>query len=81
MTETIQIISNLISSLGFPIFCVLALGWFLYQIYKNMMKTLDTITDNNKELVETNRELIKGMDIKIDNIENKLDIYITKVDK
>ena len=81
MTETIQIISNLISSLGFPIFCVLALGWFLYQIYKNMMNTLDTITDNNKELVETNRELIKGMDIKIDNIENKLDIYITKVDK
>ena len=81
MTETIQIISNLISSLGFPIFCVLALGWFLYQIYRNMMKTLDTITDNNKELVETNRELIKGMDIKIDNIENKLDIYITKVDK
>ena len=69
MTETIQIISNLISSLGFPIFCVLALGWFLYQIYKNMMNTLDTITDNNKELVETNRELIKGMDIKIDNIE------------
>ena len=81
MTETIQIISNLISSLGFPIFCVLALGWFLYQIYKNMMNTLDSITDNNKELVETNRELIKGMDIKIDNIENKLDIYITKVDK
>lgn len=81
MTETIQIISNLISSLGFPIFCVLALGWFLYQIYRNMMNTLDSITENNKELVETNRELIKGMDIKIDNIENKLDIYITKVDK
>ena len=78
MIEGINTISKLISSLGFPIFCVLALGYFLYQVYKNMCKTLDTITDNNKELVETNRELIKGMDIKIDNIQNKLDNFIER---
>ena len=31
----INVIQQLITSLGFPIVCVLALGWFVYQNSKN----------------------------------------------
>lgn len=33
-----EIISNLISTLGFPIFCVVALGFFIYKSYDNITK-------------------------------------------
>lgn len=40
-----EIISNLISTVGFPIFCVVALGIFIYKSY-------DNITASNKEREE-----------------------------
>ena len=68
-------VTTIISTLGFPIFCAIALGWFCYKSYNKMTDTLDKITQTNQELVMTNSSLIKTMDLKIDNIQmevNKL---------
>ena len=35
-------ISDLISGVGFPIFCVLALGWFIYKSYDHIQKSNET---------------------------------------
>lgn len=33
--ELLNIIAELIPTLGFPIICVLGLGWFIYKIYND----------------------------------------------
>lgn len=40
-----ELITNLIGSLGFPIVCVLGMGYFIFHIYK-------TTTKNNEENME-----------------------------
>ena len=40
-----EMISNLIGQLGFPIVCVLGMGYFIFHIYK-------TTTKNNEENME-----------------------------
>lgn len=70
-----ETVTTIISTLGFPIFCAIALGWFCYKSYNKMTDTLDKITQTNQDLVLTNSSLIKTMDLKIDNIQvevNKL---------
>ena len=51
---------ELISTLGFPIVCVLALGWFVWHIYKQSVerenKLMEEITENrlvNQQAIET----------------------------
>lgn len=36
--EILALIAELIPTLGFPIICVLGLGWFIYKIYKDTTK-------------------------------------------
>ena len=43
---------ELISSLGFPIVCVIAMGWFIYQIYK---KSLDRENELREEIKENQK--------------------------
>lgn len=38
MTELLAAIAELIPSLGFPIVCVVGLGWFIYKIYNDTTK-------------------------------------------
>lgn len=37
-----NMITELISGVGFPIFCVLALGWFIYKSYEHIQKSNET---------------------------------------
>lgn len=63
-------ISDLISMVGFPIFCTLALGWFIY-------KAFDKITTRNKEREEAlyhvitavREQLIKATEINASFVE------------
>lgn len=36
--ELLAVIAELIPTLGFPIICVLGLGWFIYKIYSDTTK-------------------------------------------
>lgn len=38
MNELLAIIAELVPSLGFPIVCVIGLGWFIYKIYGDTTK-------------------------------------------
>lgn len=42
--ELLAVIAELIPTLGFPIICVLGLGWFIYKIYN------DTTKQNNSNM-------------------------------
>lgn len=42
--EILTAIADLVPTLGFPIVCVLGLGWFIYKIYK------DTTKQNNDNM-------------------------------
>lgn len=65
----INAIQTLVSSLGFPIVCVLALGWFVYRAFekftaqseKREEKLCDVISqaqETNERLSNTNAEFV-----------------------
>lgn len=56
--EIIAALVELIPTLGFPIVCVIALGAFVYTIYKNTTK-------ENKEAMETMQERCKEREDKL----------------
>lgn len=65
--------TQVISTVGFPIACVIGLGYFVYIIYKNMttenQKREDKLYElvershiNNEKLVEVNQEFVKVLE-------------------
>lgn len=73
-----QSLVNAISTLGYPIVCSCACAWGLWKMYIKMSTTLDVVTETNKELVITNRCLIKNIDNKVDKLEVKVDKLIER---
>ena len=81
---------NLITSVGFPIVCVLALGWFIYKAFekftdasaKREEKLYSIIADaqaTNEKLLETNAEFVSVLDTyKTDLVEIKNDVSVIK---
>lgn len=70
---------NLVTNLGFPIACCLAMGYFIDNMWKKNNETnektliaLDKVTETNNQLVLTNQSLISNMDLKVEKIEKKL---------
>lgn len=66
-------IVELITTIGFPIVCVLALGWFVWHIYKQSVvreeKLMAEITENR--LVNTKfAEIIAGYEVTLGEIKN-----------
>lgn len=45
----LAVISGLIGEIGFPIVCVLGMGWFIYQVFQ---KTTTQSEENMKQLQE-----------------------------
>lgn len=43
----------------FPVFCVVALGWFVYNVYKDMIKRNEKTEALNKEREERYIEIVK----------------------
>ena len=67
------VIVELITTIGFPIVCVLALGWFVWHIYKQSVvreeKLMQEITENR--LVNTKfAEIIAQYDVTLSEIRN-----------
>lgn len=49
----IALISELITSLGFPIALVVAMGFFIWQIYKQSVKREETLIAVNEKAINT----------------------------
>ena len=57
---TVAVFVELLTTVGFPIVCVIALGWFVWHIYKQSVereeKLMTEITENrlvNEKAIET----------------------------
>ena len=50
---------ELIGTLGFPITCVIALGWFIYKIYNKSVERENTLMGEIKENREINAKAIE----------------------
>lgn len=81
----IDVITNLITTLGFPIAVCLLLFWYVWQVYKKSEKREDELRAEIRENQEANRETIKVLSTyaeKLDVIQNdveeiKKDITVT----
>ena len=86
----VNTIQTLITSVGFPIVCVLALGWFIYEAFKKFTSNAEKreeklyaiITEaqaTNKELLETNAGFVSVLDAyKTDLVTIKNDVAVIK---
>lgn len=62
---------DLIPTLGFPIVCVIGLGWFVYKIYQDSQK-------EKAELAEQNAATLKAVQEKCQEREDKLYAQLDK---
>lgn len=60
--ETVNIIAQLISTVGFPIFGCLALGWYI----KNVMDKLEMTITDMRIVIEKNTMIIDELSKKIE---------------
>lgn len=77
---------NVIQSLGFPIACVIGLGWFLWRFVERIMdenksreeKYQEMVSENNSALAEYGRNLttitatLERMELRMESCENKI---------
>lgn len=72
-------VAQLISTIGFPIFCVIALGWFIYLAFQKFTQSsekreekLYTIIGEaqktNETLLETNGEFVRVLETYKDDL-------------
>lgn len=77
----ITAVTNGVSTVGFPIVCVIGLAFFIYKIWQKMSEqqerltaTLVAVNDTNKELSETNKLLVEGLSRDVEKIKGKLEV-------
>ena len=68
---------QMINSLGFPIACVCALGYYFVQKDKSSREDINKIIDNLREDNKLDRELYRDT---IDKFDNKLDKFATALE-
>ena len=64
---------ELITNVGFPIACVIAMGWFIFMLYKQSIKREDELRGEIKENREINgkfAEIINRYSLELGEIKN-----------
>lgn len=86
----VNTIQTLITSVGFPIVCVLALGWFIYIAFQKFTANAEKREDKlyaiiaeaqatNEKLLQTNSEFVGVLDTyKTDLVKIKEDVSVIK---
>ena len=55
------LVSELITNLGFPIACVIFLGWFIYKIYNDLTKQNQDYIQQCQEKAKEREDWLKGV--------------------
>ena len=76
-----ELILELLANYTFPIVVCGALYYEIQKISNRNNDFLIDITKKNEILIETNSELVKSLNEKVDNIEVKLDRVLEEEDK
>ena len=82
-----QAITNLITTVGFPIVCCLGLGWFMIKYINQQRedninrenKLLELTSKQNEVLININSNMDK-MSLTLENMNQRLDILEQKVE-
>ena len=86
----VNTVQTLITSVGFPIVCVLALGWFIYKAFEKFTANADKREEKlysliaeaqatNEKLLQTNAEFVGVLDAyKTDLVTIKNDVSVIK---
>lgn len=72
----LEVFTNLITTLGFPIAVCLLLFWYVWQVYKKSEKREDELRAEIRENQEANREIVKVLATyaeKLDVIQNDVE--------
>ena len=87
----LNIMGSLVGNVGFPIAIALIVIYAVYRGFKALcdkffkpildefLKSLSTITENNKVLVETNASFVGNVNTKMNDIEDKVDRIMEKL--
>lgn len=72
-------LSQLVSTLGFPIVVCGVLFYILKLFLTKLLSNLEKITTTNEELVKSNAKLVESVNDKLDNIYDKIDDINSKI--
>ena len=81
-----EVFVNIVSTVGFPIACVIGLGWFIYKIYNDTTKREDKLYDElancravNEKAIDTIAHYAEKLDVIQSDINDiKTDITVIK---
>lgn len=81
-----EVMIDVISTVGFPIACVIGLGWFVYKIYNDMTKREDKLYSElancravNEKAIDTIAHYAEKLDVIQSDINDiKTDITVIK---
>lgn len=68
-----QTITTIISSLGFPIFCCLALGWWIKSTTESFNRQLDETRKDHKEEIKSIKDSLDNNTIALTRLLEKLE--------
>lgn len=68
----IQVITQLISALGFPIVCVGALGWFGYKVWLKSQEQNEKREERNYSMMDKFQSALDGFKLVLDKYADKL---------
>lgn len=57
----VNAITTLISTVGFPIFCCLALGWYVYTSNKESNARIDALNDKITDALNNNTQALERL--------------------
>lgn len=66
-------ITTIISSLGFPIFCCLALGWWIKSTTESFNKQLEDTRKDHKEEIKSLKESLDNNTLVLTKVLDKLE--------
>lgn len=73
MNMDAQTITTIISSLGFPIFCCIGLGWWIKTITENFNNQLEETRKDHKEEIKTLKDSLDNNTIALTKLLDKLE--------
>lgn len=68
-----QTITTIISSLGFPIFCCIGLGWWIKTITENFNNQLEETRKDHKEEIKALKDSLDNNTIALTKLLDKLE--------
>lgn len=75
---TVTDISQLISTIGFPIVCVIGMGWYIYETNKTQREDIKSLNEQHKHEMNQVVEALNNNTVAFAKLYEKLDNILEK---